>query len=118
MWGIYAQCGGTDSQDHRLHQCQDRDVTEVRDEPPPNKAAKMFNQWLSHPDTDELQLRTWLPIRPSHGRPLEEVHVIFQETQGFKFDRGKPIYSDGSCFHPTESNLAIAGAALVQLDEH
>ena len=58
-----------------------------------------------------------MPVKTAHGRPLEEVHVVFPESQAFKFDQDKPIYSDGSCFHPTENNLAIAGAALVQLDE-
>jgi ribonuclease HI len=114
---VCEKCGMADSQNHRLSHCPSPDVAELKNEKPISKAAKAFSKWLAEPQRDELQARTWLPVKAAHGRPLEEIHVAFPGTQAFKFDQDKPIYSDGSCFHPTEINLAIAGAALVQLDE-
>ena len=61
----------------------------------------------------------WFPAAKPHQRPQVETHVVHPtpEDGPFRFLPGIPIFTDGSCYNGTDSALAVAGVALVQLQE-
>ena len=116
-----SMCGEADSTQHRLWECSHPEVCSFRkhflSEHP------ILQKWMdtsaSEGNTTIAMAKGWFPAPQPHVRPEGETHVVFPLTpnQPFRFLPDLPIFTDGSCFNGTDSTLAVAGVALVQMCE-